>query len=75
MIIIYKEFKGDKAEFTKKEIEELLEKARQDGYDEGYKDGSNNRVIFPLNPPLTTPTALISPTIPISPYWTCDAHH
>jgi hypothetical protein len=75
MIIIYKEFKGDKAEFTKKEIEELLEKARQEGYDEGYSKGyskgySDNKGCTPI----TYPTTPISPTCPNYPIFTCNAN-
>ena len=60
MIIIYKEFKNNKAEFTKKELEELLEKARKEGYDEGYIKGYSDGK---YTPPLITPT---SPTYPIA---------
>ncbi len=64
MIIIYKEFKEDKAEFTKKELEELLEKARQEGYNEGYTKGySDGKCAQPITYP-TTPTAPISPNYP-----------
>lgn len=77
MIIIYKEFKDGKAEFTKKEIEELLEKARQEGYNDGYSKGySEGRscvpITYPIIQPTTTPT---SPIQPISPIWTCNTHH
>ena len=72
MIIIYKEFKGDKAEFTKKELEELLEKARQEGYNDGYSKGySEGRSYVPITCPTTTP---ISPTYPNYPIITCNAH-
>ena len=75
MIIIYKEFKDDKAEFTKKELEELLEKARQEGYNDGYSKGYSEGISYaPITCPTIQPTP-ISPTIPTSPYWTCDAHH
>ena len=75
MIIIYKEFKDDKAEFTKKEIEELLEKARQEGYNEGYSRGySDNKCCGPITYPTIQPTP-ISPTMPTSPYWAWDTHH
>ena len=61
MIIIYKEFKENKAEFTKKELEELLEKARKEGYDEGYTKGySDGKYVQPITP-------LTSPTMPIYP--------
>jgi len=63
MIIIYKEFKDGKAEFTKDELKELLEKAKKEGYDEGYAKGYSDGKTYTL-PPITYPT---SPTIPISP--------
>ena len=63
MIIIYKEFKDDKAEFTKEELEKLLEQARKEGYDEGYAKGCSDGKVYTL-PPITYPT---SPTIPNSP--------
>lgn len=69
MIIIYKEFKEDKAEFTKKELEELLEKARQEGYNEGYTKGySDGKYTQPTAYPAfpTSPTTPISPTFPIA---------
>ena len=61
MIIIYKEFKENKAEFTKKELEELLEKARQEGYSEGYTKGYSDSK---YTQPITYPTKPISPTYP-----------
>lgn len=61
MIIIYKEFKDGKAEFTKKELEELLEKARKEGYDEGYSKGYCDGK---YTQPITYPTTPISPTYP-----------
>ena len=63
MIIIYKEFKENKAEFTKKELEELLEKARKEGYDEGYSKGYCDGK---YTQPITYPTTPISPTYPIT---------
>lgn len=63
MIIIYKEFKDGKAEFTKDELEELLEKAKKEGYDEGYSKGYSDGKTYTL-PPITYPT---SPTIPTYP--------
>lgn len=72
MIIVYKEFKDGKAEFTKKELEELLEKARQEGYNEGYSRGySDNKGCGPI----TYPTIPISPTYPNYPNITCNTHH
>lgn len=60
MIVIVEKNKDNKFEFTKKELEELLSKARQDGYDEGYKLGvahGEKHVTYPTSPtqPNTTP--------------------
>lgn len=63
MIIVYKEFKENKAEFTKKEIEELLEKARQEGYNEGYTKGYSDGK---YTQPIQYPTTPILPTYPIT---------
>lgn len=53
MIIIYKEpNKNGKIEFTKDELEALLEQARQEGYKEGKKD-----VIVPSIQPIQAPPA------------------
>lgn len=53
MIIIYKEpNKNGKIEFTKDELEALLEQARQEGYNEGKKD-----VIVPSIQPIQAPPA------------------
>jgi len=65
MIIIYKEIKDGKIEFTKKELEELLGKVRKEGYDEGYSKGYSDAV-HPITYP-TTPTTPVSPTYPTSP--------
>ena len=69
MIIVYKEFKEGKAEFTKKELEELLEKARKEGYNEGYTKGySDGKYTPPIQYPAfpKSPTPPISPTYPIT---------
>ena len=64
MIIIYKEpNKDDKIEFTKQELENLLEQARKEGHDTGYSKGYNDGYSAGrsyLN--ITTPTSPI--TIP-----------
>lgn len=40
MIIVYKEpNKNNKLEFTKKEVEDLIEKAYQEGYKHGFDNG------------------------------------
>lgn len=67
MIIIYKEEKNGKFEFTKKELENILEQVRKEGYDEGYRDGVRT---------YTTITTSLSPTITNTPKidwtkWTC----
>lgn len=64
MIIIYKEPNKDgKLTFTKEELENLLEQARQEGYKEGKKD-----VIIPSIQPIQTLPA--NPTAPpASPFW------
>lgn len=73
MIIVYKEFKNNKAEFTKEELEELLEKAKKEGYDEGYSKGySDGKCVQPIPFP-TSPTAPISPTFPIT-WATCETN-
>lgn len=64
MIIIYKEIKDDKIEFTKKELEELLGKVRKEGYDEGYSKGySEGKCVQPITYP-TSPTTPVSPNYP-----------
>ena len=71
MLIIYKEFKDNKAEFTKEELEELLKKARKEGYDEGYTKGySDGKCVQPLTYP-TNPTIPNSPTYPYI-TWGCN---
>lgn len=55
IVIVEKNFHGN-FEFTKEELEELLLKARQEGYDEGYKLGvahGEKHVTYPTMP--TTP--------------------
>lgn len=66
MIIVYKQLKNGKVELTKKELEELLEKANCEGYNRGYQDGINYSVYWkPLTQPIT-----IDGT---KPKWTCDS--
>lgn len=68
MIIIYKQPNKDgKIEFTKEELENLLEQARKEGHDTGYSKGYNDGYSAGKSyPSITTP---ISPTTP-SPWWT-----
>jgi len=67
MIIVYKEPKNGKIELTTKELEEYLEKARQEGYAEGYSNGCNSRPFtYPSPYTPTTPT-----TDPWKITWTC----
>ena len=47
MILIYKEIKNGKIELTKKEFEEYLEQARQEGYNDGYRKGCESYLIIP----------------------------
>lgn len=47
MIVVYKEIKNGKVELTQEELEELLERARKEGYNEGYKDGRNTFYRYP----------------------------
>lgn len=64
MIIIYKEpNKEGKLVFTKDELENLLEQARQEGYKEGKKD-----VIVPSVQPIQVSTAN-PPLSPANPFW------
>lgn len=58
MIIVYKEIKDNKIEFTKEELEALLEQAKQEGYNDGYKDGIRNTTH------ITTPTKEYYPQYP-----------
>lgn len=59
MIIVYKEpNKNNKLEFTKKEIEDLIEKAYQEGYRQGFDNGKQTTCIgttpYWTNPVITT---------------------
>lgn len=57
MIIVYKEpNKNNKLEFTKKEIEDLIEKAYQEGYKNGYENGKNTHTYIGTTPYWTSPT-------------------
>lgn len=55
MIVVYKELKNNKVTFLRDEFEILLEKARLEGYKEGYLagvksiSGGANSVSPPLN--------------------------
>lgn len=66
MIIIYKEEKNGKFEFTKKELENILEQARKEGYDEGYKDGIRTYTTITTSPIITN-----TPKIDWT-KWTCS---
>ena len=63
MIVVYKEMKDGKIQLTKEELEELLNKARQEGYTDGYRDGTR----FIIN----TPATYIPPTKWSDITWTC----
>ncbi len=54
MIIIYKEERNSKFEFTKKELENILEQARKEGYNEGYKDAIRGYSTITAVPVTTT---------------------
>lgn len=59
MIIVYKEpNKNNKLEFTKEEVEGLLEKAYQEGYKHGFDNGKQNANItttpYWANPMIST---------------------
>lgn len=59
MIVVVKENANGKIEFTKDELEELLEKARQEGVKDAQK---NNYITTPSNPsPLLPNTHFQSP--------------
>lgn len=65
MIVVYKQLKNGKVELTKKELEELLEKAECEGYNRGYQDGINYSVYW---------RKYIPPTIEgTKTTWTCDS--
>lgn len=63
MIVLFEKNANGKIEFTKEELEDLLEKARQ----EGVREGSKPNYIYttPSNPSPATPS------IPFSPF-TCQ---
>lgn len=63
MIVVYKEIKDGEIKLTKQELEELLNKARQEGYTDGYKDGT--RLI------INTPSTNTPPTRWSDITWTC----
>lgn len=75
MIIVYKEpNKNNKLEFTKKEIEDLIDKAYQEGYKNGFDSGKN---AVPSITPYYPTTPLTTPTTPINPWktdWTCSGN-
>ena len=48
MIVVYKEMKDGKIQLTKEELEELLNKARQEGYVDGHKDGTRLMINTPV---------------------------
>lgn len=64
MIVVYKQLKNGKVELTKKELEELLEKANCEGYNRGYQDGINYSVYWK---PSTQPSTIDGTK------WTCDS--
>lgn len=72
MIIVYKEpNKNNKLEFTKKEIEDLIDKAYQEGYKNGFDSGKN------ATPSITPYYPTATPTTPIDPWkinWTCSGN-
>lgn len=65
MIVVYKEMKDGKIQLTKQELEELLNKARQEGYTDGHKDGTRLMINTPIISTRTTPTRWSDIT------WTC----
>lgn len=65
MLVIYKESKNGKLEFTKEEFEGYLEKARKEGYNEGYRDAE--KFYCNKSGDLPSPTYPSIPGIPISP--------
>ena len=70
MIIIYKEIKNGKIELTKKELENLLEQAEQ----EGYARGCAAHYIY--TPPITCGTdgnKQLLKEEQVKPYWTCTS--
>lgn len=50
MLIIFKELKDGKVEFTQEELQKILEEAKKEGYDAGYKDGLAENIHIPPNP-------------------------
>ena len=59
MIVVYKEpNKNNKLEFSKKELEELLDKA----YNEGYAKGKNEHYYTWTAPSITTTPYILSTT-------------
>lgn len=63
MIVVYKETKDGEIHLTKQELEELLHKARQEGYADGYRDAT--RLI------INTPVTYTPPTRWSDITWTC----
>lgn len=69
MLVVYKEPKNGKIELTTKELEEYLEKAKQEGYSEGYAKGYSDGNQTPITYPPTSPTNPSYPNYPYYPYW------
>ena len=55
VIKIFKENINGKIELTKKELEDLLEEARLEGYTEGYNIGRSTTPVWPMTYPATSP--------------------
>lgn len=49
MIVVIEQNQNNKIELTKKELENLLKQAENEGYTRGFKDGSLNLYNAPIN--------------------------
>lgn len=73
-LLIFYGDENSKVQFTKEELEQLLQKVYTDGYNEGYTKAQDSQQLVLPGWPNTTPTPLgpLAPSTPWAPYGPSD---
>lgn len=66
-LLIFYGDENSKVQFTKKELEQLLQKVYTDGYNEGYTKAQDSQQLVLPGWPNTVPTPIQTPLGPLAP--------